>query len=86
MKCVYVCMKCVYICVYVCVCMQVVVGDRVILMPVQAKQPLHLSRDGIPQRMTCNEVNALNSPVTNWRICLFEEYREDTNAYLKAVS
>jgi hypothetical protein len=64
----------------------VVVGDRVVFMPVQAQQPLHLSRQKVPGTKTdCNEVNALNeNPLTSWRISLFMEYKEDSEDYLKA--
>ena len=65
---------------------QVVVGDRVILMPVRAQQPLHLSRQSISSAESINEVNALTeSAPTCWRICLFMEGKEDKEDFLKAV-
>ena len=65
---------------------QVVVGDRVILMPVRAQQPLHLSKQSISSAESINEVNALTeSAPTCWRICLFMEGKEDKEDFLKAV-
>lgn len=60
----------------------VVVGDKVVLTPVNAGQPLHASSHGLIDHPDCNEVNAVNCN-TSWKINLYLDFRENLEDVLK---
>ena len=57
------------------------IGDKVVIMPVNAGQPLHASRHQLLDNHGCNEVNSVSCN-TSWKIKLFMSYKDDKFVYM----
>jgi inositol 1,4,5-triphosphate receptor type 1 len=60
----------------------VIVGDKVVLTPVNAQQPLHASHHDLVDNSGSKEVNSVNCD-TCWKVSLFLEFSEDQEANLR---
>lgn len=66
---------------------QVVAGDQVIIIPVNAAQPLHVSSMSLSDYPGCREVNAIQSPEPcPWKLSVYMDYNDASSEHiLKSV-